>query len=134
MKEVMDLFDQSQMKVQRKNTVVCSLGCGTYSDTGKRRLYSSRHPYGLFDEVSTYSRASGHTRNRKVSAASSSSTEQSMILEDDADDEEDGGEKKVEASRLCKILSEHTIRTVIIGVLCMMLSMPWLEVAELNET
>lgn len=45
-----------------------------------------------------------------------------------------GGEKRVEASRLGKILSEQTTRTVILGVLCMMLVLPMIEIEETNLT
>ncbi|CAD7972032.1 unnamed protein product, partial [Amoebophrya sp. A120] len=43
-------------------------------------------------------------------------------------------EKRVEASRLGKILSEQTTRTVILGVLCMMLVLPMIELEEPNRT
>lgn len=44
------------------------------------------------------------------------------------------GEKKMEASRLGKILSEQTTRRVIVGVLVMLFSLPQLDVAKDNQT
>lgn len=50
------------------------------------------------------------------------------------EDEDEGQQKRVEASRLGKILSEQTTRTVILGVLCIMLVLPMIHVSTGNLT